>query len=208
MSAAVAVPVGMPRHRPPVPVRGDPERLAAAARARRADWPVALVSMPFVSMAHPSIELGLLKAIAGTHGFPVDTFHLTLDFGKRIGAALYTVLSEYRGVAVGDWLFSRAAFGDAAPDPEGALLERFRSTLAPLLSPLELPADHLLAVRAEHVPAHLAELVETIPWDRYRVVGFTSTFRLGLAAATVAEVEEALDAFAARGLCCATATCS
>src|SRR5213076_1686554 len=108
---------------PRAPVLGAPDRMAPAVREARAKWPVALVSMPFVSMTRPSIQLGLLKPIGESHGFPVQTFHLGLDFAKLIGPELYHQLCEQRGRALGDWLFSLAAFGDAAPDPDDRLLD-------------------------------------------------------------------------------------
>ena len=36
-----------------------------------------LVSMPFMSLDRPSIQLGLLKAIGEEHGFAVGTLHAT-----------------------------------------------------------------------------------------------------------------------------------
>ena len=54
--------------------------------ARRSAWPVVLVSMPFMDASRPSIQLGLLKALADAHGFTARTLHANLDFAARIGA--------------------------------------------------------------------------------------------------------------------------
>lgn len=51
--------------------------------------PAVLVSMPFLEVERPSIQLGLLKAIADQHGLPVRTLHLNLDFAVRIGLDYY-----------------------------------------------------------------------------------------------------------------------
>jgi hypothetical protein len=72
--------------------------------------------MPFVLASRPSIQLGLLKALAVAHGFPATTFHLNLDFAKEISCDSYEALSQYRGRLIGEWLFSVAAFGSSAPD--------------------------------------------------------------------------------------------
>lgn len=48
-------------------VRGDPDRLDSPVRRARSEWRVALVSMPFVAHFRPSIQLGLLKAIASSY---------------------------------------------------------------------------------------------------------------------------------------------
>src|SRR5258708_2190015 len=82
---------------------------------------VALVSMPLMSPFRPSIQLGLLKAIAAERGFSAATFHFYVNFAHRIGWRVNSVLSERRG-HWGDWIFSPAAFGDQAPDQEHKML--------------------------------------------------------------------------------------
>ena len=52
----------------------------------QADLPTVLVSMPFMQIDRPSIQLGLLKAIGEKNGFPVCTLHANLDFAAMIGA--------------------------------------------------------------------------------------------------------------------------
>ncbi len=107
-------------------VRGDPDKLDPLVRQARAQWRVALVSMPFVAHFRPSIQLGLLKAIASSHGFPVETFHLNLDFASQIGPESYEVFCDYgRNFRLGKWLFSVTAFGDEAPDHGHQLLEHY-----------------------------------------------------------------------------------
>src|ERR1017187_2903290 len=78
--------------------------------------PVGLVSMPFMDAYRPSIQLGLLKSVAATHGFPARTFHANLSFANKIGVDYYQLLSQHRGRMVGGWPFSLEAFKDAAPD--------------------------------------------------------------------------------------------
>jgi hypothetical protein len=87
---------------------------------------VALVAMPFVSVWRPSLQIGLLSAIARSEGFAAETFHLSLEFAAEIGGELYQSLCQHRTLLVGDWLFSRAAFGEAAPDPDGQFLAKNR----------------------------------------------------------------------------------
>ena len=83
--------------------------------------------MPFHDPRWPAIQVGLLKAIAESHGFPTATLHLNLDLAADMGQGLYHELSEHdRARHVGDWLFSPAAFGAAAPDLAGEFLRRLR----------------------------------------------------------------------------------
>ncbi|BBH70809.1 RiPP maturation radical SAM protein 1 [Actinoplanes sp. OR16] len=137
-----------------------------------------LVSMPFMDIDRPSIQLGLLKAIGERNGFAVRTLHANLDFAARIGVDQYRELAETRGSLVGDWLFSVEAFGEQAPDPAGRL-------------PDELGADPAYGERLRHlrdhdVPAFLDSLMDAVAWTEVRVVGFSCTFQQNTASFALA----------------------
>ncbi|GAA0587245.1 RiPP maturation radical SAM C-methyltransferase [Paractinoplanes ferrugineus] len=157
----------------PRPVPREP------SAAERAAWPVVLVSMPFMTAERPSIQLGLLKAIAEAHGWDVRTLHANLDLAHRIGAEAYRTLCEQRGQMFGDWLFSVAAFGEQAPDPDGRLLDDHAAEL-------DLPADLLRRIRDEDVPGYLDDLVGAVSWKDVRVVGFSCTFQQNAASFALA----------------------
>ncbi|NJN11170.1 MAG: RiPP maturation radical SAM protein 1 [Richelia sp. RM1_1_1] len=148
---------------------------------------VAIVCMPFASTQRPSIQLGLLKSIAVSHGFKATTFHLNLDFAKQIGIGLYEMLCQYRGHLFGDWLFSIAAFGDSAPDRDDSFLEDFHPAVNNLLNELKLTKDYLHSLRQVKVLHYLDYLIETIDWGQFQVVGFTSTFQQSVAAFALAK---------------------
>jgi ribosomal peptide maturation radical SAM protein 1 len=156
-----------------------------ATRAARADWPVALVSMPFVSAWRPSIQLGLLKAVAATHGFAVTTFHLNLDFAQQVGLECYDALSEHRGPLLGEWLFSHTAFGEEV-DREDHFLATFADALAPVLAEARITLDQFRHLRRTEVPRYLDRLLAAIPWGNFQVVGFTSTFQQNAASFALA----------------------
>ena len=145
-----------------------------------------LVSMPFMGLDRPSIQLGLLKAIGEEHGFAVRTLHANLDFAARIGADYYRTLAEKRGPLVGDWLFSVAAFGAEAPDPDGRLLDEFAEDLSYLSGTRQEVRDRLLRTRDNDVPALLDSLVDSYPWDEVGVVGFSCTFQQNTASFALA----------------------
>ncbi|MEV6413030.1 RiPP maturation radical SAM C-methyltransferase [Kribbella sp. NPDC051718] len=135
-----------------------------------------LVSMPFMDVDRPSIQLGLLKAIAGQQGHDVRTLHANLDFAAQLGVELYRKLSEHRGRLIGDWLFSIEAFGDEAPDAAGALLADHD------FGYLADDAERLLRrIRDHEVPLFLDGLLETLPWQEVQVVGFSCTFQQSVA---------------------------
>jgi ribosomal peptide maturation radical SAM protein 1 len=157
-----------------------------AATARRSALPVVLVSMPFMDVDRPSIQLGLLKAIVAAHGFPVRTLHANLDLAARIGVEQYRPLAEHRGRMLGDWLFSVEAFGSDAPDPDGTLIDHFADDLGYLGGGRDTLRRRLLELRRDDVPAYLDALVATYPWHEARVVGFSSTFQQNAASFALA----------------------
>lgn len=181
---------------PPVasrkPVCGEVASLDAATKAMRRAHAVGLVTMPFALSTRPSLQLGLLAEIARSHGFPVATMHLNLDLVKRIGVERYHHLACTRNPMFGDWLFSVAAFADDAPDPAGTMPEDLDPLSRETLDIIAMSADELRNLRDTVVPAYLDELVATIDWTRYRVVGFTSTFQQNAASFALARRIKAL----------------
>jgi ribosomal peptide maturation radical SAM protein 1 len=145
-----------------------------------------VVSMPFMDVDRPSIQLGLLAAVGRAHGFDVRTLHANLDFAARIGADYYRLLSEHRGRMLGEWLFSTAAFGDAAPDPDGHLVAVFADDFGYLDRSPERIRRRLLETRDQDVPAYLAAMLDAFPWHEVGVVGFTSTFQQNTASFALA----------------------
>ncbi len=168
-------------------VQGDIDTLSTETRQARSALPVALVTMPFVSTRYPSIQLGTLSAIAKSHGFPVDSFHLNLDLAHQMGQKLYQALSVHRGRLWGDWLFSLAAFGEDAPDPDSKLLYQVGyDELIFLVSLLKDPRKAMPSLRQETIPRYLDSLMERIDWGIYKVVGFSSTFQQNTASFALA----------------------
>ena len=151
----------------------------------RSHWSVALVAMPFQAFYRPSIQIGLLKSITASQGFPVTTLHLNLDFAKQIGTTLYNIVSQ-RGPLFGDWLFSLEAFGETSPDRDDRLLEDFKSDVEKLLNQSGITLNYFRQVRHEIVPQYLNYLLDSIPWHQFRVVGFTTTFQQSVASFALA----------------------
>jgi ribosomal peptide maturation radical SAM protein 1 len=141
--------------------------------------PVVLVSMPFADADRPSLQLGLLTAAAP---FPVRTVHASLDFAALVGMPAYRMLAAHRGRQFGDWLFSVAAFGSSAPDPDGSILADFRAELPPL---------DLLELRSRVVPAFLDSLAADPAWASAQFVGFSTTFQQNVASVALARLLKA-----------------
>ncbi len=159
---------------------------AEAALNQRSALHVVLVSMPFMDIHRPSIQLGLLKSLTAGRGFPVRTLHANLDFAVQIGMDYYELLCQHRGPMVGDWLFSLAAFPGTAPDPDAHMIDDLADELAHLGESPEEMREKLLRIRNIDVPAYLDALIHTLPWEDATVVGFTSTFQQNAASFALA----------------------
>ena len=136
-----------------------------------------IVCMPFASIRRPSLQGGLLAAIARAHGFHCDTLHLNLDLATAIDLPIYEALCQYRGHLLGEWLFSLAAFGDRSPDPDDRFPQAVEAALRQLLPEVTDIGALLGKLRRENVPRFLADATAAIEWQRYDVIGFTSTFQ-------------------------------
>jgi ribosomal peptide maturation radical SAM protein 1 len=173
--------------KPPRPkVTGDPSRLRPEVRQQRSEVRVALVSMPFQSMLRPSVQLGTLCEIARSHGFPAQTFHMSLEFAKILGVSLFDSLCEHRGISTGDWLFSLDAFGDDAPDHDNRFLDVFGPAIQEHMAEEDVTPARLSEMREVEIPQFLDRLMEIVDWEQFAVVGFSSTFQQNTASFALA----------------------
>lgn len=161
-------------------------KVPAKAPAPRSATRIALVTMPFASRYHPSIQVGLLTSIGRAKGFTVDSFHLNLDLAKQLGSRVYEALCELRGCASGEWLFAAEAFGDAAPTDEDAFFQANANRLAPILEQAKIDRARYVELRRQEIPRYLDDLMAMVPWGEYDVVGFSSTFEQNIASFALA----------------------
>ena len=158
---------------------------------------VALVCMPFAQYRQPSLGLSLLKSGLTGRGLSCRVFYPNLELAERIGAATYELISTwYPTDLLGDWLFSKALFGESRDD-EGYLDSVLRGK-DPRHNqayfgkrPLEArTVEELLAIR-EDIPAFLQACAERILAPVPRIVGFTSQFHQHTASLALAQVLKA-----------------
>jgi ribosomal peptide maturation radical SAM protein 1 len=144
-----------------------------------------LVAMPFATLG-PSIQLGLLKAIAEGAGFETSTRHFFLDFAHWADVGRYKALCDHGDVLAAEWLFAAEAFRD----DEGGGHRDVAALIPPWLPRLAEAAGwsvaELVDFRTNRVPAFLTHLVDAEHWDRFDVVGFTSTFQQNTASIALA----------------------
>jgi ribosomal peptide maturation radical SAM protein 1 len=146
---------------------------------------VALVNAPFTSCRSPSIQLGLLRAILTGHGINSKSFYFNLQLGAALGWDIYEVLCNDRTLLLGEWLFSRAAFGTDAP-AGNVYLDQFQAELNEQLKVIERDKEYLLDLRERVLPAFVEECLDREDWTCFDVIGFSSIFEQNCAALALA----------------------
>lgn len=141
---------------------------AAARPAPHADAAVALVSMPWMAAAMPSIQLATLEAALRQHGVESHVYELYVDFAARIGLNNYRMLSRLLGFNA-EWLFSRHYFGPETGDWLAGFLPH-RPSFG--LEERDLEED-VLSAFAPITEHFLEEMATTVDWSRYRLIGFS-----------------------------------
>ncbi len=153
---------------------------------------VLFINMPFGGLDRPTIGVSLLKAGIAKQGIPSDIAYFNLKFAGVIGHRLYNVISntgadvgtEYAiplQYLAGDWLFSQYFYGPGSLEAEVYLEE----VLKPNVSPVAI--QHLLSV-LPYIAPFLEDCIESVDWDTYSVVGFTSTFEQNMASLCLARM--------------------
>jgi ribosomal peptide maturation radical SAM protein 1 len=153
------------------------------------DFRVAIVCMPFTSARFPSIQVGLMTAIARKAGYQADSHHFNLELASEMGVERYELFCEHRGRMTGEWLFSRVAFGAQAP--AGAFLDAFPEIGRWATEVVGVGPGYLHHLRDELLPAYIERCAASVDWGQYRVVGFTSTFQQHVASLALARAIKA-----------------
>jgi ribosomal peptide maturation radical SAM protein 1 len=156
-------------------------------RARGRPISVALVNMPWVTIDGPSIQVGLLTALARDAGHSAQGIYLNVELAAKIGPEAYERILRLpadRQHYFQEWLFSAAAFGysEAA---ENAYC-RDCDALPRILEHLGLSEGEVRGLHRDFYPALIDRWARDWPWGRFDVVGFTSTFEQNVPALALA----------------------
>jgi hypothetical protein len=131
--------------------------------------PFALVSMPTLSARFPSFQLALLKPTLERAGIPVQNFSLFMYFGTFAGWRINETLSDVYPSMTGEWLWTKAAFGDFARDED--YLQLYRDNLEGICQKARCSISDLQHVREEVAPAFIDFCANRIDWSRVGVIG-------------------------------------
>lgn len=143
------------------------------------DKPVALVSMPTLSARFPSFQLALLKPTLERAGIPVQTFSLFMYFGNFIGWRINEALADVYPCMVGEWLWTKAAFGDFANDEE--YFRIYGNNLETICNQAGCSISDLRDIRENAAPEFIDFCLNSIDWTRFGVIGFSVVFQQTLA---------------------------
>ena len=136
---------------------------------------MALVSMPTLAPNYPSFQLALLKPTLERAGIEAQPFSLFMYFAGQAGFALNDTVSRVYPCMVGEWLWSKAAFGDVGD--EASYRKVYRRNLKTVCDDAGCTFDDLRKVRDEVSFAFLAWALETIDWSRFGLIGFSVVFQ-------------------------------
>jgi ribosomal peptide maturation radical SAM protein 1 len=128
--------------------------------------------MPFTPVYQPPLGISLLKAILAERDIACDVHHLSLGFAERLGLPLYRWIGLTSPThLLWEWLFARELF------------DREWDTGHPLLGGLEQGSCDevihrerlgLLREARNGIGAYLDDCVSAVPWEQYKIVGFSS----------------------------------
>src|SRR5262245_20473261 len=152
--------------------------------------PLILVNMPFGAIQFPSIQLGIPQSLAQSANLPCKSIYSNIAFAQRIGPTLYNFLSNHRGVMLGEWHFSFAAFDTSVKDADD-FMSRFADAFTELERKTGVPARRLKHLREVTAPKFIEETADSIVAAGPKVVGLTSTFEQNLASIALARAIKA-----------------
>jgi ribosomal peptide maturation radical SAM protein 1 len=144
-----------------------------------------LVSMPLSSPHYPNLALGLLKPLAEQAGAACGVRYFSLDYLDTMGLDAYAALTDpsiYMAQA-GEWVF--AALADPRLDPDDTVF--FTDVLLRHHADAYRPALLMALMTARQGAADFIEhCLNSVDWERYALVGFTTSFQQTMASLALA----------------------
>jgi ribosomal peptide maturation radical SAM protein 1 len=149
---------------------------------------VALVVMPWSSVAYDNLAITVLKNYMQAKGFRTDALYLNMPFAARVGLEFYHGVSMIHDL--GEWVFSRALFGkpglgwikDNSYDHLVRVDPSFLTRIKDAFASLRLPWDEKKArekfvhIAETVVPEFLDHCMSLVKWEKYDVIGFSTHF--------------------------------
>ena len=145
---------------------------------------ILFVNMPFSGADRPQIGVSLLKASLRARGFECDIRYFNHILAEQIGPLLYQQFSGFidHTIFAGEWLFAHHFFGDLLLDGNGYLRHIQKN-----LRTSDETVNNILWLRRFIAP-FLDQCMRTVDWNRYSIIGFTSTFEQNMASLALAQM--------------------
>lgn len=148
---------------------------------------VLLVAMPFLSLERPSLGIALLKASLRNAGIDCDCKYLQFAFADTIGTAAYRAIADTpTHDLVGDWVFTRALYGEEAQPDAAFLAGVFHGGVRAY--------DEALIASIERsrglAPGFIDAWGDAIAGE-YDIVGFSTSFQQNIASLALAQALKA-----------------
>ena len=141
--------------------------------------------MPTLSARFPSFQLALLKPTLERAGIPVQTFSLFMYFGTQVGWRINETLSDVYPCMLGEWIWTKAAFGDFTNND--GYFETYRDNLEGICHKAGCSLDDLRRLRETAAPAFIDFCMKSVDWSRFGVIGFSVVFQQTLASIALAK---------------------
>lgn len=139
--------------------------------------PVALVSMPSLSARHPSFQLALLKPLLERAGIPAQQFSLFMYLGNQIGWRMAETLADVWPCLVGEWIWSKAAFGEHANTQDDSYFMAYRDLFPTICNIAGCTLQDIRRLRYEGAPQFINFCLDSVDWNRFGLIGFTVVFQ-------------------------------
>ena len=149
--------------------------------------PVALISMPTLSARFPSFQLALLKPTLERAGIPVQTFSLFMYFGERIGWQISETIADVWPSMVGEWIWSKAAFGDEADSRDNQYFKAYEHIFKAVCSRAGCTTKRFQKIRNKEAPEFIDFCLNATDWSRFSLIGFSVVFQQTLASLALAK---------------------
>jgi ribosomal peptide maturation radical SAM protein 1 len=146
---------------------------------------VLFAAMPFGGLDRPQLGVSLLKAELRSRGIPSAVAYFNFAFAEATGYQAYQNMSTgqtYDGdTLAGEWMFARSLFPHSSRDDD--------AYLDYIVSRYSCSAASINDIRraANLVEPFLDHCLRSVDWDRYSIIGFTSTFEQNLACLALAK---------------------
>ena len=139
--------------------------------------PVALVSMPSLSARHPSFQLALLKPLLESAGIPAQQFSLFMYLGTQVGWRLAENLADVWPCLVGEWIWSKCAFGDQANTEDDNFFAAYAGLFETICDRAGCTLEDIRRLRDVGAPEFIDFCLEAVDWSRFGLIGFTVVFQ-------------------------------